>query len=660
MRGLPEGAVFSDDGKYLYVGNFLDSDMSILRVDGDQLVDTGKRLTLPGPSGVDARDGRARRETRQTGRPAVATNRRDARGVASHRVSFRGGVRGRRGCRSLALRCRVRPPGRTAAPGLRRRRIRARRPRRSPARCSSSRSSAATEVTAGAPLFALERENETAARRAGRAAAAQRRGAAREPADRQAAARGRDGRRAAAAGAGRARSVGGQPQAPAEALRRAASSAAPRSTMRERRSSATKRTWPSCEASVADAKLPARTDEIRAAEADARAAREALAQTDWRLAQRAIAAPAAGLVHDTYYVVGDWVPAGSPVVSLLPPANVKVRFFVPEPVLGRLKPGQQVTLACDGCGAPIAATIDFISDAPSSRRRCSTRRRTARSSSSWSRRRPAPADAAQAQSRPAGRRDAAAAPHERCRAAPSANWSPRGSAAARPMWPKRGGPRDVVIDVRGLNKHFGTNHVVRDLSLSVRRGEIFGFLGPNGSGKTTSIRMLCGLLTPDSGEGTCLGYDIRRESDAIKRHVGYMTQRFSFWEDLTIRENLRFRRAHVRDARAARGASTRRSSELGLTDRARPARRHALRRLEAAARARRVPAARAAAAAARRADRGRRSEGAPRFLGGAARARRARASRCSSARTTWTRPSAATSSPTSSTGSCWRRARPPR
>ena len=99
---------------------------------------------------------------------------------------------------------------------------------------------------------------------------------------------------------------------------------------------------------------------------------------------------------------------------------------------------------------------------------------------------------------------------------------------------------DVVIDVRGLNKHFGANHAVKDLTLQVRRGEIFGFLGPNGSGKTTSIRMLCGLLTPDSGQGTCLGYDIIRQTKQIKRHAGYMTQRFSFWEDLTIRENLRF------------------------------------------------------------------------------------------------------------------------
>ena len=99
---------------------------------------------------------------------------------------------------------------------------------------------------------------------------------------------------------------------------------------------------------------------------------------------------------------------------------------------------------------------------------------------------------------------------------------------------------DVVIDVRGLNKHFGWNHAVKDLTLTVQRGEIFGFLGPNGSGKTTSIRMLCGLLTPDSGEGTCLGLDIVRDTREIKRQVGYMTQRFSFWEDLTIRENLRF------------------------------------------------------------------------------------------------------------------------
>jgi ABC-2 type transport system ATP-binding protein len=96
-----------------------------------------------------------------------------------------------------------------------------------------------------------------------------------------------------------------------------------------------------------------------------------------------------------------------------------------------------------------------------------------------------------------------------------------------------------AIDVAGLNKSFGSKHVVKDFSLQVREGEIYGFLGPNGSGKTTSIRMICGLLKPDSGHGTCLGFDIK-DSTSIKREVGYMTQRFSLWEDLTIRENLDF------------------------------------------------------------------------------------------------------------------------
>jgi len=97
-----------------------------------------------------------------------------------------------------------------------------------------------------------------------------------------------------------------------------------------------------------------------------------------------------------------------------------------------------------------------------------------------------------------------------------------------------------AIDIQGLNKSFAGKHVVKDLALQVKKGEIFGFIGPNGSGKTTTIRMLCGLLTPDSGRGTCLGFDILRESDKIKDQVGYMTQKFSYWEDLTIRENLDF------------------------------------------------------------------------------------------------------------------------
>ncbi|VIO76700.1 ABC transporter ATP-binding protein [Bradyrhizobium ivorense] len=97
-----------------------------------------------------------------------------------------------------------------------------------------------------------------------------------------------------------------------------------------------------------------------------------------------------------------------------------------------------------------------------------------------------------------------------------------------------------AIDARGLTKSFGGREVVHDLSMRVKRGSIYGFLGPNGSGKTTTIRILCGLLTPDSGEGTCLGYDIRRDADKIKRKVGYMTQRFSLYQDLSVRENLEF------------------------------------------------------------------------------------------------------------------------
>jgi ABC-2 type transport system ATP-binding protein len=99
---------------------------------------------------------------------------------------------------------------------------------------------------------------------------------------------------------------------------------------------------------------------------------------------------------------------------------------------------------------------------------------------------------------------------------------------------------DIVIDVEGLTKSFDGREVVHDLSMQVKRGTIYGFLGPNGSGKTTTIRMLCGLLTPDAGHGTCLGYDIRTETDKIKLRVGYMTQRFSLYQDLSVRENLEF------------------------------------------------------------------------------------------------------------------------
>lgn len=99
---------------------------------------------------------------------------------------------------------------------------------------------------------------------------------------------------------------------------------------------------------------------------------------------------------------------------------------------------------------------------------------------------------------------------------------------------------DSIINVNHLNKSFNHKPAVVDVSLQVNRGEIFGFLGPNGSGKTTTIRMLCGLLTPDSGSGDCLGFDLMRDAEKIKRKVGYMTQQFSLYQDLTVYENLDF------------------------------------------------------------------------------------------------------------------------
>ncbi len=123
-----------------------------------------------------------------------------------------------------------------------------------------------------------------------------------------------------------------------------------------------------------------------------------------------------------------------------------------------------------------------------------------------------------------------------------------------------------AVDVSGVTKRFGQKTVVNGIDLQVRRGEIFGFLGPNGSGKTTFIRMLCGLLTPDAGQGRCLGYDVLRQQAEIKRHVGYMTQKFSFYEDLSIRENLDFI-ARIYDVDDRAEAVQRSLARLGLEKR---------------------------------------------------------------------------------------------
>ncbi len=126
----------------------------------------------------------------------------------------------------------------------------------------------------------------------------------------------------------------------------------------------------------------------------------------------------------------------------------------------------------------------------------------------------------------------------------------------------------LAIDVQGVTKRYGGRAVVNNIALQVRRGQIFGFLGPNGSGKTTFLRVLCGLLIPDAGSGTCLGYDIRMQTREIKRRVGYMTQRFSYYEDLSIEENLDFV-ARLYAVPGRREAVARSLEALGLSGRRR-------------------------------------------------------------------------------------------
>ena len=126
----------------------------------------------------------------------------------------------------------------------------------------------------------------------------------------------------------------------------------------------------------------------------------------------------------------------------------------------------------------------------------------------------------------------------------------------------------VVIDVSGLSKVFGGKTVVDRLSLQVGSGEIYGFLGPNGSGKTTFIRMLCGLLRPDAGSGTCLGFDIVHEADSIRPLIGYMAQRFSLYEDLSVLENLDFM-ARIYGVADRKSAISAKVEQMGLAPYAR-------------------------------------------------------------------------------------------
>ena len=294
-------------------------------------------------------------------------------------------------------------------------------------------------------------------------------------------------------------------------------------------------------AALAQARAPTgREAEIAAQVAAVSASREALKMADWRLAQRRVEAPAGGRVADVLARPGETMAAGEPVVSLLPPENIFVRFFVPETVLGALHQGDPVVLACDGCRARLSATISFISPQAEFT--------------------PPLIYSELSKSKLVFMIEARPPPDQACTAQ---SWATGRGAARRNAGAMNG---DLVIDVRDLHKSYGARRVVDGLTLQVKAGEICGFLGANGSGKTTTIRMLCGLVKPDGGGGTCLGLDILRDAPRIRLQVGYMTQRFSFYDDLTVYENLDFVGA-VYDLANRRDAVSAIIGRMGLADR---------------------------------------------------------------------------------------------
>ena len=267
-----------------------------------------------------------------------------------------------------------------------------------------------------------------------------------------------------------------------------------------------------------------------------------------RLARRSGFAPVGGTIQQIYFREGEMVPAQRPVLSIMPPGNMKLRFFVPETELPKLAIGDEVKVTCDNCAADLTAKIYFIA---------TTAEYTPPVIYSLDERNKL---VYLIQARPSRPDSLARRPaDQRVSQSPNAGGGQAMSSAPASA-------PDIAIDVEGLSKSFGGREVVHDLSMQVKRGSIYGFLGPNGSGKTTTIRMLCGLLTPDAGEGTCLGYDIRRDADKIKRQVGYMTQRFSLYQDLSVRENLEFV-ARLYGLRDARGAARDMIQRIGLNGR---------------------------------------------------------------------------------------------
>ena len=248
-------------------------------------------------------------------------------------------------------------------------------------------------------------------------------------------------------------------------------------------------------------------------------------------------APVGGIVADVLARPGETIPAGGAVVSLLPPENIFVRFFVPEPRLAEVHIGDRVALVCDNCPTDLTATISFISPqaeyTPPVIYSESTRAKLVYMVEA----RPSVEQAALINP---GQPIGGAAERRSC-----ADGAGEEDGADRPM-------TELVIDVHGLRKSFGTRRVVDGLDLQVAQGEICGFLGANGSGKTTTIRMLCGLLVPDGGSGTCLGHDIIRRLRAHPPPGRLHDAEVQLLRGPHRRREPRFRRRRLRDA-ATRG-----------------------------------------------------------------------------------------------------------
>ena len=334
------------------------------------------------------------------------------------------------------------------------------------------------------------------------------------------------------------------------------------------------------------------------------------------------------VVADTYALPGEMMKAGAPVVELLPPGNILVRFFVPETALATIH------LATSTWRSP--ATVARRTDRPDLVHRAAAgihaagdlQRGGAREAGLPGRGAPRSGAGGDAEAGPAGQRAAGAMtrrkrgkasgfdPGRHQEALPLGSpprrspWDPSLGelAAARPRRPASlPSPQSravtaLAIDVHDLVKSFGALKVVDGLSMQVPEGEICGFLGGNGSGKTTTIRMLCGLLRPDAGGGTCLGFDLLREPMRIREQIGYMTQRFSFYDDLTVTAEPGVRRPALPIA-PPRPRHRRRAATHGNDAARRPVGARTIGRLEAAPGARRLRAAPAAPAAAGRADR---------------------------------------------------------